>query len=76
MSKIKVPMLIIWGHADYQDPWPTWTDEYEKLNGDMTKSSKPWTPPNAKYVLMPAGHFMHWELPKETTAHISEFLDS
>ena len=76
MSKIKVPMLIIWGAADYQDPWPTWTEEYEKINGDMSKSSKPWIPPNAKYVLLQSGHFMQWELPKETVAHISEFLDS
>lgn len=75
MAKIKVPMLIIWGEADYQDPWPTWSREYKQLNGDMTKSSKPWTPPNGEYVLMPAGHFMQWELPKETVAHITKFLD-
>ena len=76
ISKIKVPTLVIWGEADFQDPWPTWTEEYKALKGDMTKSSKPWTIPGAEYVLMPAGHFMHWEMPKETVAHITKFLDS
>ena len=75
-AHIKVPTLIIWGEADYQEPWPTWTREYEALNGDMSKSSKPCLIPGAKFLLMPTGHQIHWEMPKESFKAISEFLDS
>ena len=66
---VKVPTLVMWGKGDTMDPYPTWSAEYEQLGGDMSKSSKPWVIPGAKYVMTPGGHNSHWETP-----HI--FIDS
>ena len=71
---IKVPTLVVWGDGDTMDPYPTWNEEYDRLKGDMTKSSKPWTIPGARYVKMPTGHNVHGEMPKETVELLFDFL--
>lgn len=73
---IKVPTLVIWGKGDWMDPFPTWTEEYEGLGGDMSKSSKPWTIPGAKYLMMPTGHSPSWEAPEALVEVLREFLKS
>lgn len=74
VGKITVPTLVFWGTGDVMDPYPTWTKEYEALKGDMTKSSKPWVIPGAKYVLLPTGHNSHWEIPERTLKLVTDFL--
>jgi pimeloyl-ACP methyl ester carboxylesterase len=86
---IKNPTMVIWGtgggkpisdkypeagQGDTMDPFPTWTAEWEKTGGDLSKSSKPWVIPGAKYYPMPTGHNVHWEQPKEFVKVVSEFL--
>lgn len=74
IGKISVPALVFWGAGDVMDPYPTWTQEFEALKGDMSKSSKPWVIPGAKYVLLPTGHYSHWEMPDHTLKLITDFL--
>lgn len=89
LPHIKAPSLVIWGMGggkpispewkqagmgDTMDPFPTWTAEWEKVGGDLTKSSKPWVIPGAKYVPLHAGHNVHWEQPKEVVRLVTEFL--
>ena len=76
LSGIKAPTLVMWGEGDFMDPYPTWTEEYASLKGDMSKSSKPWVIPNACYVVMPTGHYPLWEMPAETLSLLNEFLAS
>jgi pimeloyl-ACP methyl ester carboxylesterase len=86
---IKAPTLVIWGmgggkplsdewpnagQGDTMDPYPTWTAEWEKIGGDLTKSSKPWVIPGAKYVPLKAGHNVHWEQPKEFVELVGNFI--
>ncbi len=71
---IKAPTLVIWGKGDTMEPFPTWTEEWEKIGGDVSKSSKPWVIPGAKYVLVDAGHNSHWERPSEISEMILDFL--
>ncbi|MGE0059497.1 MAG: alpha/beta fold hydrolase [Dehalococcoidia bacterium] len=71
---IKAPTLVIWGKGDTMEPFPTWTEEWEKIGGDVSKSSKPWVIPGAKYVLVDAGHNSHWERPTEISDMILDFL--
>jgi pimeloyl-ACP methyl ester carboxylesterase len=71
---IKAPTLVIWGKGDTMEPYPTWTEEWEKIGGDVSKSSKPWVIPGAKYVLVDAGHNSHWEQPEEISKMIIDFL--
>jgi pimeloyl-ACP methyl ester carboxylesterase len=71
---IKTPTLVIWGQGDTMEPFPTWTAEWDKIGGDVSKSSKPWVIPGAKYVLVDAGHNSHWERPKEISEMILDFL--
>jgi 4,5:9,10-diseco-3-hydroxy-5,9,17-trioxoandrosta-1(10),2-diene-4-oate hydrolase len=75
LPHIKTPTMVMWGKGDTMDPYPTWTEEYERLNGDMSKSSKPWTIPGAKYVMTPGGHNSHWETPQLFIKHVLEFLN-
>jgi pimeloyl-ACP methyl ester carboxylesterase len=56
------------------EPYPTWTEEWDKIGGDVSKSSKPWVIPGAKYVLLPAGHNSHWERPNEISQMVVDFL--
>ena len=74
LPRITVPTLVIWGKCDWMDPYPTWTEEYERLGGDMSKSTKPWTIPGAQYLLLPTGHFPHWEDPELLVKVLTEFL--
>jgi pimeloyl-ACP methyl ester carboxylesterase len=76
LPKIKMPTLVAWGEGDKMDPYPTWTREFQSLNGDMRRSTKPWVIPGARYVLTDTGHHMHWEKPEFTATLISEFLGS
>lgn len=71
---IKTPTLVIWGKGDTMEPFPTWTEEWEKIGGDVSKSSKPWQIPGAKYVLLNAGHNSHWEQPDEVSKLVLDFL--
>ena len=74
LPHIKVPTLIMWGKRDTMDPYPTWTEEYDRLNGDMSRSSKPWVIPGAKYIMTPDGHNSHWETPELFIKNVLEFL--
>jgi pimeloyl-ACP methyl ester carboxylesterase len=71
---IKAPTLVIWGKGDTMEPYPTWTEEWDKIKGDVNKSSKPWAIPGAKYVLVDAGHNSHWEQPDDISKMIIDFL--
>ena len=74
LPHIKASTLVIWGQGDFMDPYPTWTKECEALGGDMSKSEKPWVIPGARYVMLPTGHYPHWELPRETLELVLDFL--
>src|SRR5439155_26501298 len=74
LPHIKAPILWIFGTGDTMDPLPTWRDEYEKVQGDMSKSSKPWVTPNSKYLLVQGGHNCHWEQPAKIAGYITDFL--
>ena len=74
LDRISVPTLVAWGEGDLMAPYPTWTQEYEALGGDMSRSSQPWVIPGARYVLMPTGHHPMVEAPGATAALILEFL--
>jgi pimeloyl-ACP methyl ester carboxylesterase len=77
---IRVPTMVIWGRGsdgrrgDTMEPYPTWTEEYEQTSGDISKTSKPWVIPNAKYVLHEGGHNIHWEHPDQVVAMLVDFL--
>jgi 4,5:9,10-diseco-3-hydroxy-5,9,17-trioxoandrosta-1(10),2-diene-4-oate hydrolase len=70
LPHIKVPCLFIWGKGgpgqsgDTMDPYPTWTEEYDRLSGDMSKSVKPWVVPGASYLATSTGHNIQWEKPE------------
>lgn len=74
LPHIKVPTLVLWSTGDVMDPYPTWTAEHARLQGDMSKSSKPWLIPGARYVMADAGHYTHWELPEYTVGLIRDFI--
>ena len=40
----------------------------------MSRSSRPWTAPRARFASLPARHYPHWEVPAETAALITPFL--
>lgn len=71
---IKAPTLVIWGTGDTMEPYPTWTAEWESIEGDVSRSSKPWVVPGGKYVLLNAGHNSQWEQPREIARLVLEFL--
>lgn len=74
LPQIQVPTMMIWGKGDTMDPFPTWTAEWDKIGGDLSKSSKPWVIPGAKYVLMQTGHNSHWEASEEWLRLVTDFL--
>ena len=71
---VTTPTLVIWGEHDPLEPYPVWKDEAARLGGDMSRSSRPWTAPRARFASLPARHYPHWELPAETAALIAAFL--
>ena len=74
LPHITTPTLVIWGKGDTMEPYPTWTAEWDTIGGDVSKSSKPWVIPGAKYVLLDAGHNSHWEQPETITELVTDFL--
>ena len=74
LPKITARTLMAWGRGDTMDPWPTWTSEYGALDGDMTRSSKPWVVPGATFALLPTGHAPHWEAPDHVVRLLVEFF--
>ncbi len=75
LAHIKAKTLVVWGVGDTMDPYPTWTEEYEALGGDMSKSSKPWVIPGARHVLLQTGHGPQVESVKETVDLLVDFLE-
>ena len=73
---IDVPTLVIWGDKDPIEPYPTWAQEYDDIEGDVGRSSKPWVPPAARVARLAAGHYPHWELPEDTAGLIKDFFRS
>jgi pimeloyl-ACP methyl ester carboxylesterase len=71
---VSTPTLVIWGEHDPLEPYPVWKDEAPRLAGDMSRSSRPWSAPNARFASLPARHYPHWELPAQTAALIAPFL--
>jgi pimeloyl-ACP methyl ester carboxylesterase len=71
---VTTPTLVIWGEHDPLEPYPVWKDEAPRLAGDMSRSSRPWRAPHARFASLPARHYPHWELPAETAALIAPFL--
>lgn len=76
LPHIKAETLVVWGVGDTMDPYPTWTQEYEALGGDMSKSTKPWVIPGARHVLLQTGHGPQTESPQETVGLLLDFLKS
>jgi len=77
LPQIPVPSLWIWGEKEGMEPFPTWTAEWDKIKGDPRKSSKPWTTPNSKYMMIKgATHNVHWEQPQLIIDTIEAFVDS
>ena len=77
LPHLKMPSLWIWGKSEGIEPWPTWTQEWESIGHDPSRSSKPWVAPNATYHLLERGtHNAHWEFPDEITRLCSQFIDS
>ena len=74
LQHIKAPTLVIWGEGDTMDPYPTWTEEYAALGGDMTRSTKPWVIPGAKHVLFKTGHNPQNEEPEQLVEVVLDFL--
>ena len=58
---------------DRKDPHPTWTQEYDRLKGDMSKSSKPWVVPGAKYLMTPTTH-IRFDNPELLAKNCIEFI--
>jgi pimeloyl-ACP methyl ester carboxylesterase len=71
---IKAPILWLWATGDNMEPLPTWTEEFDKLGGDMSQSTKPWVSPNSKYFLVEGGHNCHWEQPETIARYVLDFL--
>jgi 2-hydroxy-6-oxonona-2,4-dienedioate hydrolase len=77
---IRVPSMVIWGQGtqgkpgDTMEPYPAWTEEYEKAGGDISKTSKPWVIPGAKYVMHQGTHNIHWEHPDQVVKMLVDFL--
>jgi pimeloyl-ACP methyl ester carboxylesterase len=74
LPRIQAPILWIWGTGDTMEPLPTWTEEFGRLNGDMSRSVKPWVSPNSKYFLVQGGHNCHWEQPQAIAGYVLDFL--
>ncbi|MSQ71117.1 MAG: alpha/beta hydrolase [Betaproteobacteria bacterium] len=74
LPHIAVPSLMAWGEADVFEPYPTWNGEWESLKGDMSRSSKPWIIPGARFVRLPTGHWPHVEQPEKTAGLILDFF--
>ncbi len=74
LPHITVPALMAWGEADFFEPYPTWNAEWDQLGGDITRSSKPWTIPGAKFARLATGHFPHVENPAATAKLLMDFL--
>jgi pimeloyl-ACP methyl ester carboxylesterase len=82
LPHIKVPCLFTWDGGvagreadtmDRKDPHPTWTQEYARLKGDMSKSSKPWVVPGAKYLMTPTAH-IRYDRPDLLAKNCIEFI--
>jgi pimeloyl-ACP methyl ester carboxylesterase len=71
---VAAPTLVIWGEHDPLEPYPVWKEEAPGLGGDMSRSSRPWSAPHARFASLPARHWPHWELPAEIAALIAPFL--
>ncbi len=74
IGRVKAPALVVWGTGDPMDPYPTWNEEYERLGGDMSRSTKPWVIPGARHVRFDTGHYTHWEQPEALARLITEFV--
>ena len=74
LPHITVPSLMAWGEADFFEPYPTWNAEWDKVGGDITRSSKPWSIPGAKFARLATGHFPHVENPAATAKLLVDFL--
>ena len=74
LPHIKAETLVVWGVGDTMDPYPTWTQEYDALDGDMSKSTKSWVIPGARHVLLQTGHGPQTESVEETAKLLVDFL--
>lgn len=74
LPHITVPTLMAWGEGDVFEPYPTWNKEWDALGGDISRSSKPWVVPGARFVRLPTGHWPHVEQPAKTAELILDFF--
>ena len=75
LAHIRVPTLFIWGEGDWMEPMPTWTQEYDSIDGQLERSSKPWIIPGAQYLfLRGVGHSYESEDPEGAVQTIVGFL--
>ncbi len=74
LPHITVPTLMAWGEADVFEPYPTWNEEWESLQGDISRSSKPWVVPGARFARLPTGHWPHLEQPSMTAELILDYF--
>lgn len=76
LSRLRVPVLHLWGEMDRIEPYPTWSAEYDALGGELARSQKPWGASAARYALLRGvGHFPHLEAPQRTVEAIAAFLE-
>jgi pimeloyl-ACP methyl ester carboxylesterase len=73
-AHIRVPSMMAWGEGDRFEPYPTWNAEWAKLDGDVSRSSKPWVIPGARFARLPTGHWPHLEQPAQLSALILDFF--
>jgi pimeloyl-ACP methyl ester carboxylesterase len=74
LPHIRVPSMMAWAEGDPFEPYPTWNAEWTKVNGDVSRSSKPWTIPGARFARLPTGHWPHLEQPAKLSALILDFF--
>lgn len=76
LPHIRVPSMMAWAEGDPFEPYPTWNAEWQKVDGDVSRSSKPWVIPGARFARLPTGHWPHVEQPAKLSSLILKFLGS
>ena len=71
---IQAPVLAMWAKDEAKEPYPTWVAEWERLGGDMSRSSKPWVSPNMELARLPDETNPLWESPGEFAGRVVRFI--
>ena len=72
---IRVPTIVAFGDGEGMEPYPTWNSEWEAIEGDPSRSSKPWVIPGAEYVRLDgASHYVTFRNTSRVLAVVEPFL--